>query len=61
MPLDITSFLVWCLATRGFPTAIIGIKPDILTFSPAKQTLRTSGVAGGLSLAVWFWPTVMLK
>jgi len=61
MPLDITSFRVWCLAMRGFPSARIGLKPDILTFSPAKQTLRTLGAAGGPSLAGWLWPTLMLK
>jgi hypothetical protein len=61
MPPDITSFHVWCLAMRGFPSAIIGIKPDILTFSPAKQTLWTLVVAGGPSLAVWLSPTLILK
>jgi hypothetical protein len=59
--MDITSFLVWRLAMRGFPGARIGLKPDILTFSPANHSSQTLAVADGLSLAVWFWPTVMPK
>jgi len=52
MPMDITSFLVWRLAMRGFPGARIGLKPGILTFSPASHLSQTLAVAGGLSLAV---------